>query len=44
MNPAETLYIDDRDDNIATAKKLGFNTIHLTDPYSLTEQLNKYIK
>ena len=36
--PQETLFIDDRLDNIEAAQKLNFQTIHLTDP-SLIQEL-----
>jgi putative hydrolase of the HAD superfamily len=35
IEPHETLFIDDRADNIAAAKSLGINTIHLTQQSSL---------
>lgn len=31
LDPEETLFIDDYEDNIASAKKLGLQTIHLVD-------------
>ena len=37
--PKETLFIDDRLDNIEAAQKLNFQTIHLTDP-SLNSRVN----
>ena len=32
LTPEETLFIDDRLDNIQAAQNLNFQTIHLTDP------------
>jgi putative hydrolase of the HAD superfamily len=37
INPGETLFIDDFIENIETASKLGFQTIHLTKPRTLTD-------
>ncbi|MDN5324432.1 MAG: putative hydrolase of the superfamily [Thermosipho sp. (in: thermotogales)] len=44
INPANSLYIDDKVENIETGKKLGFKTIHLEKPNMLKEMINKYIK
>ena len=44
LNPNETVFIDDREENIDTAKQLGFQTIHLTDPAKISKQIEKYIK
>jgi len=41
--PQETLFIDDRLDNIETAQKLNFQTIHLTDPSLIQELIEPYI-
>ena len=41
--PEETLFIDDRLDNIEAAQKLNFQTIHLTDPSSIQELIEPYI-
>ena len=41
--PEETLFIDDRLDNIEAAKKLNFQTIHLTDPSLIQELIEPYI-
>ena len=41
--PQETLFIDDRLDNIEAAQKLNFQTIHLTDPSSIQELIEPYI-
>ena len=41
--PEETLFIDDRLDNIEAAQKLNFQTIHLTDPSLIQELIQPYI-
>ena len=41
--PEETLFIDDRLDNIEAAQKLKFQTIHLTDPSLIQELVEPYI-
>ena len=41
--PQETLFIDDRLDNIEAAQKLNFQTIHLTDTSSIQELIEPYI-
>lgn len=41
--PEETLFIDDRLDNIEAAQKLNFKTIHLTDPSLIQELIEPYI-
>ena len=43
LNPNETVFIDDREENIDTAKQLGFQTIHLTDPTKISELIEKYL-
>ena len=40
---SETLFIDDREENIETAKELGFQTIHLTDPSLIKSEISKYL-
>ncbi|MFT3909667.1 MAG: HAD family phosphatase [Ferruginibacter sp.] len=43
INPAETLFIDDIEDNIAGAKKMGFKTHHLLPGEKIEElDLSKY--
>ena len=42
--PQETLFIDDRHDNIEAAQKLNFQTIHLTDPSLIQELIDPYIR
>ena len=41
--PEETLFIDDRLDNIEAAQKLNFQTIHLTDPSLIQDLIEPYI-
>ena len=41
--PEETLFIDDRFDNIEAAQKLNFQTIHLTDPSLIQKLIEPYI-
>ena len=41
--PQETLFIDDRLDNIEAAQKLNFQTIHLTNPSLIQELIDPYI-
>jgi 2-haloacid dehalogenase len=41
--PQETLFIDDRLDNIEAAQKLNFQTIHLTDPSLIQKLIDPYI-
>ena len=41
IEPGESLFIDDTVHNIETANKLGFVTIHLTDPDTLKKDLEK---
>ena len=43
LTSSETVFIDDKIENIETAKELAFNTIHLTDPDNIINQINKYI-
>ena len=42
--PQETLFIDDRLDNIEAAQKLNFQTIHLTNPSLIHELIDPYIR
>lgn len=41
--PEETLFIDDRLDNIEAAQNLKFQTIHLTDPSLIQDLIEPYI-
>ena len=41
--PQETLFIDDRLDNIEAAQNLNFQTIHLTNPSLIQDLIDPYI-
>ena len=41
--PVKTVFIDDKLDNIKTAIKLKFKTIHLADPYQIQKEIYKYL-
>jgi len=41
--PAKTVFVDDKLENIDTAKKLNFNTIHLTNPETIKVNINKFL-
>ena len=43
LDPEETVFIDDKKENIEAAKKLGFLTIHLTDPEIIIHEINRFI-
>ena len=43
LTPKETVFIDDRLENINTAKQLSFHTIHLTEPSKITILIENYI-
>ena len=40
--PEECIFIDDREDNVRVAKKLGFLTVKYSSPVLLRLQLNEY--
>lgn len=42
--PEETLFIDDRLDNIQAAQNLNFQTIHLTDPSIIQDLIEPYLR
>lgn len=42
VKPKECLFIDDNKDNIATAKKLYFKTIHFSSALNLRKELKKF--
>jgi putative hydrolase of the HAD superfamily len=44
LDPDETLFIDDSNQNIKTAKELGLNCIHFTFEHQLSAILNPIIK
>ena len=41
--PEETVFIDDKKENIEAANSLGFLTIHLTNPEIITQNISKFI-
>ena len=43
LNPNETIFIDDKLENIQAAQNLKFITIHLTDPNKIEYKVNKFI-
>ena len=43
LNPEETVFIDDRRENIEAAKGLDFKTIHLTDPKNIEIEINQFL-
>ena len=43
LNPEETLFVDDRADNIETSIRLGFQTIHLTNPSTIKLEIKKFL-
>lgn len=43
LGPNECLYIDDVKTNIETAKKLGFQAVHFTDPVSSVKLIRKIL-
>ena len=44
LNPVETVFIDDKQENIEAAKGLDFKTIHLTDPKNIKIEINQFLK
>ena len=43
LNPRETIFIDDKLENIQAAQNLNLLTIHLTDPHKIEYEINKFI-
>ncbi len=41
--PEETVFIDDKKENIEAAIKLGFLTVHLTNPEKIIEEIKRFI-
>ncbi len=41
--PEETVFVDDKKENIEAAKKLNFITVHLTDPNKIKIALEEYL-
>lgn len=44
LNPKETVFIDDNQENINSAKELNFRTIYLVKPYQIREEIKKHLK
>ncbi len=42
LDPNQTVFIDDKIENINAAKNLGFKTIHLHDPKLIIDEINRY--
>ena len=43
LNSEETVFIDDKRENIEAAKGLDFKTIHLTDPKNIEKEINQFL-
>ena len=43
LNPEETIFIDDKLENIDAAQKMNFKTIHLTNPNIIKTEINKFL-
>ena len=43
LNPEETIFIDDKRENIEAAKGLDFKTIHLADPKNIEIEINQFL-
>ncbi len=43
LTPEETVFIDDKLENIEVADNLNFKTVHLTDPNKIKAELKKYL-
>jgi len=43
LDPHKTVFIDDKLENIESAKKLNFNTIHLIDPTTIETDIKKFL-
>ncbi len=43
LNPNETIFIDDKLENIQAAQNLNLLTIHLTDPNKIEYEVNKFL-
>ena len=41
--PEETVFIDDKLENVKIAKYLNFKTVHLTEPNKIKVELEKYL-
>lgn len=40
INPEESIFLDDRQANLDAAAALGFNTLHVTDPFAARDELD----
>ncbi len=43
LNPEETVFIDDKRENIEAALRLNFKTIHLIDPKNIEKEIKKFL-
>ena len=43
LDPHKCVFIDDKLENVETAKKLSFHTIHLTNPKTINAEIKKYL-
>ena len=43
LDPRETVFIDDRLENIEAAKNMGFNVIHLINPSTIKEDIDYFL-
>ena len=43
LDPHACVFVDDKLENIEAAKKLGFHTIHLTNPKTINADIKKYL-
>ena len=43
LDPQKCVFIDDKLENVETAKKLNFHTIHLTNPKTINAEIKKYL-
>jgi len=43
LDPEETVFIDDKLENIEAAQKMNFKTIHLTDPKNIEMEIKKFL-
>mgnify|MGYP001272182567 CR=1 FL=1 len=43
LDPEETVFIDDKLENIEAAQKMNFKTIHLTNPKNIEMEIKKFL-
>ena len=43
LKPEETIFVDDKLENIQTAKSLNFKTIHLINPNKIKDEINNFL-